>query len=564
MGLLMGAVVGLLLSCQVTKGDFVFGEPVQVPNVNSLSADLGPSISADGLELYFVSNRDHGADACYDDIWVAKRATIEDEWGEPVNLGAPINTAGPEADPSISADGLELYFSDGYPPAYRACAARPGGYGGGDLWVSTRATKDAYWGTPVNLGPEINSGSYDGTPAISADGLSLFFSSERSGGYGLIDLYVTTRPAKDDPWGPVVNLGAPVNTSIFEVCPQISPDGLSLFFTSDFSRGNIFVSKRATLAERWEPPKPLDSINTLDSEYFVTFSATGATLYFSRVDNFASWQSPLLATWDLWQVQVNPIVDFDGNSKVDIEDLIILIENWGQNEPSVDVAPAPFGDGVVNTADLEVLMSYWGRELDDPTLIAHWKLDEPEGNVAYDSAAQNDATVIGDEIWQLDGGKIDGALQFDGIDDHISTPFKLNPVETVFSVFAWVKGGAPGQVILSQEDGVNWLMADEAEGTLRTDISDPMQTSRRGTVGGHPLISSGFIADGNWHRIGFVWDGLTRILYVDDVVVAEDTLTNLVGASEGLRIGSGSNPEEGTFWSGMIDDVRIYDRVVVP
>ena len=70
--------------------------------------------------------------------------------------------------------------------------------------------------------------------------------------------------------------------------------------------------------------------------------------------------------------------------------------------------------------------------------------------------------------------------------------------------------------------------------------------------------------DDNWHRVGFVWDGSQRILYVDDVEVARDTVAGLDGADGGLRVGSGSGLDVGTFWSGMIDDVRIYDRAVEP
>ena len=68
----------------------------------------------------------------------------------------------------------------------------------------------------------------------------------------------------------------------------------------------------------------------------------------------------------------------------------------------------------------------------------------------------------------------------------------------------------------------------------------------------------------NWHRVGFVWDGSNRILYIDDAAVIEDILPELVEASGGLRIGASSNLDAGRFWSGMIDDVRIYDRVVEP
>jgi hypothetical protein len=79
-----------------------------------------------------------------------------------------------------------------------------------------------------------------------------------------------------------------------------------------------------------------------------------------------------------------------------------------------------------------------------------------------------------------------------------------------------------------------------------------------------PLISEYVITDGQWHRIGFVWDGVNRALYVDDVLVAEDVQANLQGSGGGLYIGAGKAMESGTYWSGVIDDVRIYNRAVKP
>jgi hypothetical protein len=79
-----------------------------------------------------------------------------------------------------------------------------------------------------------------------------------------------------------------------------------------------------------------------------------------------------------------------------------------------------------------------------------------------------------------------------------------------------------------------------------------------------PLISEIMITDGQWHRIGFVWDGSNRALYVDDILVAEDTQTNLQGSDGSLYIGTGKGMESGTYWSGLIDDVRIYNRAVRP
>ena len=90
-------------------------------------------------------------------------------------------------------------------------------------------------------------------------------------------------------------------------------------------------------------------------------------------------------------------------------------------------------------------------------------------------------------------------------------------------------------------------------------------TELKGTSGGAAILrSQAVITDGNWHRIGLVWDGSHRTLYVDDVAVAEDTQDNLEVSENRLYIGTGKALKSGTYWSGLIDDVRIYNRVVRP
>jgi hypothetical protein len=152
---------------------------------------------------------------------------------------------------------------------------------------------------------------------------------------------------------------------------------------------------------------------------------------------------------------------------------------------------------------------------------------------------------------------VDGALQFDGIDDYVSTEPVLSPAEGKFSVFSWVKGGTPGQAVLSQADGSNWLCLDAVEGRLMTKLRSPSRDAAE-------LLSETIITDGNWHRIGLVWDGANRILYVDDVAVAQDTQESLGSSDSGLYIGCGKGMEADTFFSGLIDDVRIYNRAVIP
>ena len=138
------------------------------------------------------------------------------DWGAPVNLGSAINTTASEQHPAISKDGLTLYFS----------SDRPGGQGGLDLWVAHRESEEASWGTPVNLSAPINSAGAEFAPAFSPDGHKLYYHSDRPGGFGLLDLYVCTRTHTDDDqdWGPPVNLGGDVNSIYNDAGPTLFVD----------------------------------------------------------------------------------------------------------------------------------------------------------------------------------------------------------------------------------------------------------------------------------------------------------------------------------------------------
>jgi hypothetical protein len=140
----------------------------------------------------------------------------------------------------------------------------------------------------------------------------------------------------------------------------------------------------------------------------------------------------------------------------------------------------------------------------------------------------------------------------------------LNPVDGVFSVFAWIKGGLPGQVIISQADGSgngdSWLGVESSDGKLMTGLVPPPV----GRFVPQPLVSELVITDGDWHHIGFVWDGSYRFLFVDFIEATKDgqPLNPLKDADGGLYIGAGKTLETGTFFSGLIDDVRIYNQAL--
>jgi serine/threonine protein kinase len=182
--------------------------------------------TADGLECYFSDILRKGYGNV--DIWVMTRETIDDDWGPPVNVGPTVNSTADESGTAISADGLELYFS-----GRRAAYARPGGHGRSDLWMTKRATRDDPWEEPVNLGPTVNSAAQDVRPSISVDGLLLFFDSDRPGGYGRADIWVTRRTTRHEPWSEPVNLGPSVNSPAVENFPCLSSDSSTLYYESD-------------------------------------------------------------------------------------------------------------------------------------------------------------------------------------------------------------------------------------------------------------------------------------------------------------------------------------------
>src|SRR2546426_5883486 len=136
------------------------------------------------------------------------------DWSAPVNLGAVVNSASNDQHPSISKDGLSLYF----------VSNRPGGYGGNDIWVTQRATLEDPWGPPQNLGSAINTSSSDFAPDLTIDGHHLYLNSTRPGGCGASDLYVAPRRDKGDDfgWSPPQHLGCTIKTISHPTPPTLS------------------------------------------------------------------------------------------------------------------------------------------------------------------------------------------------------------------------------------------------------------------------------------------------------------------------------------------------------
>jgi hypothetical protein len=200
-------------------------------------------------------------------------------YNTPVHLESPINTPGFEGKPALSADGLELYFVSDRPGAL-------GGPGDQDIYVTRRASVNGSWGPPERVPPPISSAFFDITPTISLDGLALYFGSNRPGPFSppWPDLWVSHRASVNHPWGEVVHLGSGVNTPLFEGSIDLSPDQRTAFFagvTPDFVF-DIFVSRRSSTDEPFGPrvklPPPIDSEG---HDYGPALTPNGHVMFFS-------------------------------------------------------------------------------------------------------------------------------------------------------------------------------------------------------------------------------------------------------------------------------------------
>jgi len=192
-------------------------DKINTPNFNEGSE----SVSQDGKFLFFTGcNRPDGRGRC--DIYIAQKKG--DDWGKPFDLSPPVNTAGWESQPSISADGRTLYF----------VSNRKGGYGGYDIWKSTLTPKG--WGEPENLGPNINTSFNEQSPFIHPDDSTLYFCSNGWPGMGGQDLFVS-RLGKDGKWQKPKNLGYPINTNGDESGLSLTANGSYAFFSSNKLEG---------------------------------------------------------------------------------------------------------------------------------------------------------------------------------------------------------------------------------------------------------------------------------------------------------------------------------------
>jgi len=229
----------------------------------------GPK-SIGGLQNEKFKKDEHGV--YYEDIYISKKAN-DSLWGEPGSIGENINTNHNDASIALSPDGQELYifYSDEK--------------NGGDIYVCN--LEGEAWSNPKPLNSNINTKYWEGSCSITADGKNLYFASERPGGYGKKDLYVSKKQP-DGNWGPAENLGPTLNTKYNDDDPFIHPDGITLFFSSQGHKsiGGFDIMYSIKKDGRWiEPTNMGYPLNTTDDDRYYVITAKGDRGYFSSNRN---------------------------------------------------------------------------------------------------------------------------------------------------------------------------------------------------------------------------------------------------------------------------------------
>jgi len=264
-----------------------WSEATPVEEVNSVQADGCPIESRDGLSLYIASMRTDTLGG--NDIWAADRASKDAPFGEPQNLGMPVNSTANDFCPTPIHGSYLLFVSER--PGPETCNAGPGR---GDIYIIRRNAASG-WGEPRHLGcaeagtgPNTSGAEFSPSLVTTPEGTVLYFSSTVGGNHDIYESWLD-RDGRFGPPTPVRGL----NTEFDDRMPNVRSDGLEIVFNSTrpldangataFGSFDVYVSRRASTKKRWSPPVNLGAnVNTAGSETRASLSWDGSRLYFGR------------------------------------------------------------------------------------------------------------------------------------------------------------------------------------------------------------------------------------------------------------------------------------------
>jgi hypothetical protein len=259
-------------------------EPINMgPRVNSAGDEWYPIFARDGSFMIFVASGRGGYGS--GDLYISR--FVADEWTSPENMGTNVNTAGMDSAPYLSADDSTLYFTS---------ESRPGA---GTADIYSCPLDNGVAGPRTALPSPINAGSVDCCPVLSPDGNTIFICSNRSGGYGNLDVWTSERVGGQ--WQPMVNLGPEINTEWFESPRWLSDDGRTLIIDSNRPGriGGFDLWAMTKNGAEWLAPVNLGGpINSRSDEWGPGFLGNQGTVG-GRIC-FGSGRSGGSGGWDLW------------------------------------------------------------------------------------------------------------------------------------------------------------------------------------------------------------------------------------------------------------------------
>ncbi|MHC4435948.1 MAG: LamG-like jellyroll fold domain-containing protein [Planctomycetota bacterium] len=250
-------------------------------------------------------------------------------------------------------------------------------------------------------------------------------------------------------------------------------------------------------------------------------------------------------------VTIPVVCDLNTDGIVDAADMCIIVDHWKTNEPSCDLAPGLFGDGIVDVRDLIVLAEHL---FEGAGLVAHWALDETEGDIAYDSASNIDAAVHEGQ-WTV--GKVDGALMFNGLTTYMDCGDSLRLRTQKMTLAMWLEPEHMGgmRYVLSRAsevaDDFDYVLMRHYEGhvefALAQEGSDPVSVMSNATT---PL--------NEWTHVAVCLDGSHAAIYINGQFDASVDYGRRIPC-EGCRLWISSLGGDTRFYNGKIDDLRVYN-----
>lgn len=362
--------------------------------VNSDRSDYAPTLSANDNTLIFTSKRNshnRGIDAHHDEDLFYSR-NIDQNWEQSEEF-KEVNTQYNEGSPCLSKDGKTLYF---------ARCNSPNSYGDCDLYVATMS-EDSTWTNVSNLGLNVNSIGWDSHPSLSHSEDTLYFSSDRIGGFGLADIYYTVKNSNGQ-WQKALNAGPIINTRNTEVSPFYHHIFDVLYFSSNgqnLNFGEFDIYKSYYDGKNWGEPKNIGPlVNGAGTEFYFTIDSKSEDLYYAKsVGN-------KMNNLDLYSFPLPMAAQPGANTKVRGS---LLDENTGE----------PF-KGIVSIIDL------------DNGIEVAPKFLRPDGSFEFDLINKNNYLLIiqGEEFFRIEElFYLDGETEIKRTTKPISSRLKFESIE---------------------------------------------------------------------------------------------------------------------------------------